>query len=119
MIQFKHDTNLHFAYNLAILRRELVSSFLLKLISFLYQHPTPPLALTEILKFQYFSISEMIFPTPSQYHELASEAFYLMAIVYDKLGQYSDRDDAASSFRKHITAFENPEETDDSLLSKF
>ncbi|KAI3457686.1 hypothetical protein Pfo_014349 [Paulownia fortunei] len=52
-----------------------------------------------------------------EYHELASEAFYLMAIVYDKLGQLDDREEAASSFRKHITAFENPEDMDDSLFS--
>ncbi|KAL3646159.1 anaphase promoting complex subunit 5 [Castilleja foliolosa] len=43
-----------------------------------------------------------------EYHELASEAFYLMAIVYDKLGQLDDREEAASSFRKHITALEDP-----------
>lgn len=42
-----------------------------------------------------------------------------MAIVYDKLGHFDDREEAASSFRKHITAFENPEDMDDSLLSMF
>ncbi|GFQ05969.1 anaphase-promoting complex subunit 5 [Phtheirospermum japonicum] len=51
-----------------------------------------------------------------EYHELASEAFYLMAIVYDKLGQLDDREEAASSFRKHITALENPEDMDDDSL---
>ncbi|XP_047941090.1 anaphase-promoting complex subunit 5 isoform X1 [Salvia hispanica] len=53
-----------------------------------------------------------------EYHELASEAFYLLAIVYDKLRRYDDREEAASSFRKHITAFENPEGMDDSLFSR-
>ncbi|KAH6788654.1 anaphase-promoting complex subunit [Perilla frutescens var. frutescens] len=53
-----------------------------------------------------------------EYHELASEAFYLMAIVYDKLGRFDDREEAATSFRKHITSFENPEDMDDSLVSK-
>ncbi|CAA0808420.1 Anaphase-promoting complex subunit 5 [Striga hermonthica] len=50
-----------------------------------------------------------------EYHELASEAFYLMAIVYDMLGQLDDREDAASSFRKHIIALENPQDMDYSL----
>lgn len=60
-----------------------------------------------------------------QYHELASEAFYLLAIVYDKLGQLEEREEAASSFKNHITAFENPQDMmmmmmmDDSLSSKF
>ncbi|KAG8387149.1 hypothetical protein BUALT_Bualt03G0223200 [Buddleja alternifolia] len=45
-----------------------------------------------------------------EYHELAAEAFYLMAIVYDKLGQLDDREEAASSFKNHITAFENPQD---------
>ncbi|KAL6506801.1 hypothetical protein OROHE_022238 [Orobanche hederae] len=51
-----------------------------------------------------------------EYHELASEAFYLMAIVYDKLGQLDDREEAASSFRKHITALENPQDMDHSMF---
>ncbi|KAK4437463.1 Anaphase-promoting complex subunit [Sesamum alatum] len=50
-----------------------------------------------------------------EYNELAAEAFYLMAIVYNKLGQLDEREEAASSFRKHITAFENPEDMDDSV----
>ncbi|KAL0444576.1 UNVERIFIED_CONTAM: Anaphase-promoting complex subunit [Sesamum latifolium] len=50
-----------------------------------------------------------------EYNELAAEAFYLMAIVYDKLGQLDEREEAASSFRKHITAFENPEDMDASV----
>ncbi|KAK6116325.1 hypothetical protein DH2020_049952 [Rehmannia glutinosa] len=52
-----------------------------------------------------------------EYHELASEAFFLMAIVYDKVGQLDEREEAASSFRKHITAFENPQDMDHSLFS--
>ncbi|XP_009777736.1 anaphase-promoting complex subunit 5 [Nicotiana sylvestris] len=42
-----------------------------------------------------------------EYHKLAAEAFYLMAIVYDKLGQLDHREEAAYSFRKHITALES------------
>ncbi|CAI9759902.1 unnamed protein product [Fraxinus pennsylvanica] len=50
-----------------------------------------------------------------EHHELASEAFYLMAIVYDKLGQLDEREEAAASFKKHITALENPEDKDNAL----
>lgn len=50
-----------------------------------------------------------------EYHELASEAFHLMAIVYDKLGLFDDREEAASSFKKHTLACENPQQID--LLS--
>ncbi|XP_051126129.1 anaphase-promoting complex subunit 5 [Andrographis paniculata] len=52
-----------------------------------------------------------------EYHELASEAFYLMAMVYDKLGQLADREEAAASFKKHITALENPGDMDRSLFA--
>lgn len=51
-----------------------------------------------------------------QYHELAAEAFYLMAIVFDKLGKPEDREEAAASFKKHVMALENPED-EDPLLS--
>ncbi|KAL7128634.1 hypothetical protein ABFS83_13G007500 [Erythranthe nasuta] len=50
-------------------------------------------------------------------HELASEAFYLMAIVYDKMGQLDEREEAAYSFKKHITAYENPQDTGDSFFN--
>lgn len=50
-----------------------------------------------------------------EYHDLASEAFHLMAIVYDKLGLFDDREEAASSLKKHALACENPQEID--LLS--
>ncbi|KAI4325182.1 hypothetical protein MLD38_030600 [Melastoma candidum] len=43
-----------------------------------------------------------------EYHELASEAFYLTALVYNKLGQVEEREQAASSFEKHISALQNP-----------
>ncbi|GAB2285057.1 hypothetical protein Dimus_019513 [Dionaea muscipula] len=43
-----------------------------------------------------------------QYHELAMEAFYLMAIVYDKLGDVQEREKAASFFKEHALALENP-----------
>ncbi|XP_075518687.1 anaphase-promoting complex subunit 5 isoform X3 [Primulina tabacum] len=52
-----------------------------------------------------------------EYHELAAEAFHLMAIVYDKLGLFDDREEAASSFKKHILACENPQENDCLLSS--
>ncbi|KAG5591720.1 hypothetical protein H5410_042234 [Solanum commersonii] len=42
-----------------------------------------------------------------EYHKLAAETFYLMAIVYDKLGQLDHREAAAKSFRKHITTLES------------
>ncbi|TMW88406.1 hypothetical protein EJD97_018603 [Solanum chilense] len=42
-----------------------------------------------------------------EYHKMAAEAFYLMAIVYDKLGQMDHREAAAQSFRKHITTLES------------
>lgn len=51
-----------------------------------------------------------------QYHELAAEAYYLMAIVYDKLGHIDEREEAAASFQKHILALENPQDKDDDPL---
>ena len=48
---------------------------------------------------------------------MAAEAFYLMAMVFDKLGRLDEREEAADSFKKHIMALENPEETDSSLLN--
>lgn len=44
-----------------------------------------------------------------EYHELAAEAFYLMAIVHDKLGQQQQGEEAATSFKKHMLALENPQ----------
>ncbi|XP_027368120.1 anaphase-promoting complex subunit 5 isoform X2 [Abrus precatorius] len=54
-----------------------------------------------------------------EFHELAAEAFYLMAMVYDKLGQLEEREEAAASFRKHILALNNPQDEDDPLVSMF
>ncbi|KAJ1379661.1 Anaphase-promoting complex subunit 5 domain [Sesbania bispinosa] len=54
-----------------------------------------------------------------EFHELAAEAFYLMAMVYDKLGQFEEREEAAASFQKHILALENPQDQDDPLVSMF
>ncbi|KAI3437130.1 Anaphase-promoting complex subunit 5 [Psidium guajava] len=51
-----------------------------------------------------------------EYHELAAEAFYLMAITFDKLGQLEEREQAASSFQKHIRALENVADEEDPLL---
>ncbi|OWM73273.1 hypothetical protein CDL15_Pgr001387 [Punica granatum] len=45
-----------------------------------------------------------------EYHELAAEAFYLMAITYDKLGRFEEREEAAASFRSHIKALGNPQD---------
>ncbi|PKA57022.1 Anaphase-promoting complex subunit 5 [Apostasia shenzhenica] len=47
-----------------------------------------------------------------EYHEMAAEAFYLMAMVYNHLGQLEAREEAAESFRKHVTALENPHSED-------
>ncbi|XP_062153277.1 anaphase-promoting complex subunit 5 isoform X1 [Alnus glutinosa] len=52
-----------------------------------------------------------------EYHELAAEAFYLMAIVYHKLGQLEEREEAAASFKKHIMALENPQDEEDPLYN--
>ncbi|RDX99377.1 Anaphase-promoting complex subunit 5 [Mucuna pruriens] len=54
-----------------------------------------------------------------EFHELAAEAFYLMAMVYDKLGQLEEREEAAASFRKHILALGNPQDENDPLASIF
>ncbi|XP_044501315.1 anaphase-promoting complex subunit 5 [Mangifera indica] len=51
-----------------------------------------------------------------EYHELAAEAFYLMAIVFNQLGQAAEREEAAASFKKHILALENPEGEEDPLI---
>ncbi|KAL4364485.1 hypothetical protein AHAS_Ahas07G0010800 [Arachis hypogaea] len=51
-----------------------------------------------------------------EFHELAAEAFYLMAMVYDKLGQLEKREEAAASFQKHILALQNNKNEDDPLL---
>lgn len=45
-----------------------------------------------------------------QYHEMAAEAFYLMAIVFDKLGRLEEREEAATSFKLHTLALQNPTE---------
>ncbi|MQM02776.1 hypothetical protein Taro_035544 [Colocasia esculenta] len=48
-----------------------------------------------------------------EYHGMAAEAFYLMAIIYNMLGRLQDREAAAASFKKHTIALENPaNETD-------
>jgi len=52
-----------------------------------------------------------------EYHELAAEAFYLMAVVFDTLGQPEQREEAAASFREHMLALENPQEQEDTLSS--
>ncbi|KAK7385926.1 hypothetical protein VNO78_31903 [Psophocarpus tetragonolobus] len=54
-----------------------------------------------------------------EFHELAAEAFYLMAMVYDKLGKLEEREETAASFRKHILALDNPQDEGDPLVSVF
>ncbi|KAA8524163.1 hypothetical protein F0562_010406 [Nyssa sinensis] len=51
-----------------------------------------------------------------EYHELAAEAFYLMAIVFDKLGRLEEREEAAASFKKHMIALENPQDEEDTFI---
>ena len=58
-----------------------------------------------------------LFPIISQYHEMSAEAYYLMAIVLDKSGQVEQRDEAASRFRQHIIALENPVKPEDPLIN--
>lgn len=48
---------------------------------------------------------------------MAAEAFYLIAIVLDKLGNLDEREAAAASFQKHILALENPEDKEDPIYS--
>ncbi|XP_059656236.1 anaphase-promoting complex subunit 5 isoform X2 [Cornus florida] len=52
-----------------------------------------------------------------EYHEMVAEAFYLMAIVFDKLGRFEEREEAAASFKQHVTATENPQEKEDPLVT--
>ena len=47
---------------------------------------------------------------------MAAEAFYLMAIIFDKLGQLEQREEAATSFKKHMIALENPQDQEDPLF---
>lgn len=51
-----------------------------------------------------------------EYHEMAAEAFYLIAMIYNHLGQLEAREEAASSFKKHITALENPQVEEDPFV---
>ncbi|GAB2242835.1 hypothetical protein Droror1_Dr00019610 [Drosera rotundifolia] len=53
-----------------------------------------------------------------QFHELAVEAFYLTAIVYDKLGNIEEREKAAASFKEHTLALRNPTISEDDYLFK-
>ncbi|CAL9168755.1 unnamed protein product [Musa hybrid cultivar] len=47
-----------------------------------------------------------------EYHEMAAEAFYLMAIIFNSLGRLDERENAAASFKKHVIALENPQDED-------
>lgn len=46
-------------------------------------------------------------------HELAAEAFYLIAIVFDKLGRLAEREEAAALFKEHVLALENENRQDE------
>lgn len=49
---------------------------------------------------------------------MASEAFYLMAMIHNTLGQLEEREEAAASFKKHVIALENPHyEEDPSVIT--
>ena len=48
---------------------------------------------------------------------MAAETFYLMAVVFHKLGQLEEREEAADSFKKHIMALENPLDEEDPLFN--
>ncbi|KAI3806600.1 hypothetical protein L1987_22509 [Smallanthus sonchifolius] len=52
-----------------------------------------------------------------EYHEMAAEAYYLMAIVLNKSGQMEQRENAAARFKQHITALENPIKPKDPLVN--
>jgi anaphase-promoting complex subunit 5 len=45
-----------------------------------------------------------------EYHEMAAEVFYLMAIVFNKLDRLDEREEAANSFKLHTLALQNPTE---------
>lgn len=65
------------------------------------------------------SLSENNILCGPQYHEMAAEAFYLMAMVYDKVGLLEEREEAAASFKNHILALNNAQNEDDPLFSMF
>ncbi|MBA0617931.1 hypothetical protein Godav_027340 [Gossypium davidsonii] len=46
-----------------------------------------------------------------------AEAFYLMAIVFDKLGQPEQREEAASSFKNHVMSLDHPHDVEDPIQS--
>ncbi|KAL1202090.1 Anaphase-promoting complex subunit 5 [Cardamine amara subsp. amara] len=50
-----------------------------------------------------------------EYHELAAEASYLMAMVNDKLGRFEEREEAAALFKRHIIALENPQDVEQNM----
>ncbi|CAO2834151.1 unnamed protein product [Amaranthus hypochondriacus] len=52
-----------------------------------------------------------------EYHELAAEAYYLLAMVYDKLGYFPERESAAASFKNHIIALKNAQDSKDDILN--
>uniref|UniRef100_A0A0A9ABY9 Uncharacterized protein n=1 Tax=Arundo donax TaxID=35708 RepID=A0A0A9ABY9_ARUDO len=51
-----------------------------------------------------------------EFHEMAAEAYYLKAMAYNHLGNLDEREEAAASFQEHISALENPQKEEDSLV---
>ncbi|XP_062202653.1 anaphase-promoting complex subunit 5 isoform X2 [Phragmites australis] len=51
-----------------------------------------------------------------EYHEMVAEAYYLKAMAYNHLWKLDEREEAAASFKEHITALENPLKEEDSLV---
>ncbi|KAJ4804320.1 Anaphase-promoting complex subunit 5 [Rhynchospora pubera] len=51
-----------------------------------------------------------------EYHEMAAEAFYLIAMVYNHLGMVDEREEAAASFKNHLLSLENANQAEDEEL---
>ncbi|KAJ3674479.1 hypothetical protein LUZ60_005095 [Juncus effusus] len=50
-----------------------------------------------------------------EYHEMAAEAYYLIAMVYNSLGQVEEREETSAYFRTHIYSLQNPNEEEHDL----
>eukprot|EP01018_Ginkgo_biloba_P014668 Gb_06472 [translate_table: standard] len=51
------------------------------------------------------------------YHELAGEAFYLIAMVFNALGNDDERESSAASFQKHVYAHNNAQKLEPAVFS--
>ncbi|XP_078178031.1 anaphase-promoting complex subunit isoform X2 [Carex rostrata] len=54
-----------------------------------------------------------------EYNEMAAEAFYLIAMVYNNLGMADEREQAAASFRDYVFALEKHNEAEDEELMSY